>query len=372
MDRLKPVEHKIKALFFALFRFFLRKPSGSFKPLDVSKIKKILFLRPEKIGDMAISFPVFDGLKETFPHLEISILASPKNISLIKNDSRFSKIFLYTKNAIKDVDMIISIRKENYDAVVDMICDDSVTTLFLAHFCAQGKPIIGIGKSKHAIYYDFNYDHRMGNTGHIIDNTLKLLEAFRINPAEISCYAAPQLDDESKESASRFMAGLKEKHSSSKIIGYNLSAGSPTRIWNQEKSIELIDQLLNSDSNLQILLFTIPKERERAEKIKQNFDRRVSLIPNNLNLINVSAIIKELDLLITPDTSLVHIARSFKVSVIGLYSRFMKNFLLWKPFGQEHGAVVSNSNDNIHDITANDVFKEYLKMTQAPQKEEIR
>ena len=42
----------------------------------------------------------------------------------------------------------------------------------------------------------------------------------------------------------------------------------------------------------------------------------------------------------------------------------MKNFLLWRPFGQKVGAVVSDNDHNIHDITVEqvlDTFNELLK-----------
>jgi ADP-heptose:LPS heptosyltransferase len=74
-----------------------------------------------------------------------------------------------------------------------------------------------------------------------------------------------------------------------------------------------------------------------------------------------------LEVLITPDTSLVHIARAFNVQVVGLYTRFMKNFLLWKPFGQENGSVVAGNDHNIHDISVEAVFDEFMKVTDAKQ-----
>ncbi len=361
MDKLKPLEHKIKASFFWLFKIFLKIGIKEFKPLDANKLKKVLFLRPEKIGDMVISFPVFDGLKKYYPNIDISILGSPKNIALIKNDKRFDKIFLYTKSLFKDINTFRKMRSENYDCVVDMICDDSVTALFISQIVSKGKPRIGVGKIKYQKYYDFNYDHRMGNTGHIIENTLKLLEAFNINSSEISGYAIPYVDEQADNEAKQFVSSIKDSNNS-KLIGYNLSAGSPTRIWRIDKSISLVRSIIQSDMNSKVILFTTPNERKRGEKILSELRENVYLVPDNLTLIQATAMIKYLDILISPDTSLVHIARSFKVQVIGLYSRFMKNFLLWKPYGQEGGAIVSGNDDNIHDITANQVFEEYLKL----------
>lgn len=361
-NHLKPIEHKFKSLFFRVFKSFLKKGEKEFQPLNGNKIKKILFLRPEKIGDMVISLPVFDGLKQYYPHIKISILGSPKNYNIIKDDPRFENIFLYKKNLVHDIKELLKMRGDNFDAVVDMICDDSVTALFLSQLCAPGKPRIGVGKVKFREYYDFNYDHRMNNKGHIIENTLKLLEAFNIDSNSVDSYAAPYLKNEDKEKAASFINQLTNNNSNILKIGYNLSAGSPTRIWGEQKAVRLIERILNSYPESLIILFTVPPERQRALELQQRLDGKVKLIPNNLSLTQAAAIIKYLDILITPDTSLVHIARAFKVPVVGLYSRFMKNFLLWRPYGQQVGAVVSQNDDNIFDISVEQVYEAFIQV----------
>lgn len=359
MDELKPIEHKIKAIAFRLARPFLKRQQREFTPLDGNKLSKVLFLRPEKIGDMVISFPVFDGLKERYPHIKISILGSPRNEAIIQHDRRFEKIFLYRKKPIDIIRQILAMRRERFDCVVDMICDDSVTALFLSQLCAPGKPRIGVGKVKFREFYDFNYDHRMGNTGHIIENTLKLLEAFGIDSSKVSGYAPPYVDGQSIARIDEYLAGVRNGGDTSRLVGYNLSAGSATRLWAEEKSIDLVTRLLKSDPSVKVVLFTIPKERTKGERIALQFRQNVYQVPPAMSLLEASALIARLDLFISPDTSLVHIARAYKVPVVGLYSRFMKNFLLWRPFGQEGGAVVSGNDDNIHDITVDQVFDAY-------------
>jgi len=362
--KLKPLEHRVKALFFGLFKLFLKKKQGDFTPLDGDKLKKVLFLRPEKIGDMIISFPVFDGLVQRFPHIKIAILASPKNNAIIKRDPRFNKIFLYRKNLWRDVKEMLAIRREKYDCVVDMICDDSVTALFLSQLAAPGKPRIGVGKVKFREYYDFNYDHRKGDTGHIIENTLKLLEAFGIDSDSISGYAPPFLDRRSLSKADGIIRGLVLDLPETMKVGINISAGSPTRIWAEEKSAELIKRILAWNDNCIIIVIAVPSDRLRAERLCRRFSERVYLVPDGLNLTEASALISKLDVLIGPDTSLVHIARALHVPVVGLYSRFMRNFLLWRPYDQEVGAVVSGNDDNIFDISVNDVFETFVRVTK--------
>lgn len=145
-------------------------------------------------------------------------------------------------------------------------------------------------------------------------------------------------------------------------IGYNLSAGSPTRIWSENRSTDLIEMILNHCSDCHVILLIAPQDRPRGRRIADRFDKRVILIEEGLSLIEASAVVSRLDMLITPDTSLVHIARSFKVDVVGMYSRFMKNYILWKPYGQELGAVVSNNEMDIHDLEASEVFDMFRRI----------
>lgn len=357
MGKLKAVEHGIKAAIFRSLAAFLKRGDRAFQPLDGSQVKKVLFLRPEKIGDMVISLPVFDGLKKQFPHVKQSVLGSPKNVALIAGDPRFDRIFLYRKNVFKDAREIVRMRREHFDCVVDMICDDSVTALLLSQLCASGKPRIGVGKVKYRQYYDFNYDHRMGNTGHIIQNTLALLAAFKIDPNAVDPFARPHIQPDVMAEGKRFVDSIRRGDTGARIIGYNLSAGSPTRIWAEEKSLELVRRLIADNIANRILLLVAPSDRDRAVELKAHIPAGAEIVPDCQNLLQASAIVARLDLLISPDTSMIHIARSFHVPVVGLYSRFMKNFLLWRPYGQDHGAVLSGNDDNIFDITVEQVLE---------------
>jgi len=197
---------------------------------------------------------------------------------------------------------------------------------------------------------------------------LKLLEAFNIKTDNLEKFREPFINQKASDKADSFFEKLNNIYDSPYIVGYNLSAGSPTREWKLENSIKVISEILEKDSQAVILLFTTPAERSKSKKVLSKFEKRVELLPEKLNIIEVSAMIKRLNLIISPDTSLIHIARTFKVNVIGLYSRFMKNFLLWKPFEQQFGAVVAQSDDNIHDIRPEQVVEVYMQFYQEKQK----
>ncbi len=359
MEKLKPLEKGFKSLFFRAFSFFMRKGRPCPEPLDGKRLKKVLFLRPEKIGDMVISLPVFDGLTRQYPHIKISVLGSPRNRSVIEGDPRFDKIFMYRKNVFRDFLELLAMRREKYDCVVDMICDDSVTALVLSQWCAPGKARIGVGKTRHKEFYDYNYHHLKGASGHVIDGTLKLLNAFDIDTSTIEGYASPYINPESERMAEEYFDKNFGGDDGRLRVGFNLSAGGPNRTWAMDKSEQLVKKILGQRADCVVVLFTAPWERDRSDQIKRSLGERVFQIPPDLSLLQVSALVSHLNVLITPDTSMVHIARAFQVPVVGLYSSCDWNFLFWKPYGQDAGAVLSGNEHNIFDITPDMVFETF-------------
>jgi ADP-heptose:LPS heptosyltransferase len=358
---LKALELGFKRFFFALSQVYLKKGRKGFEIIDPAGIKKVLFIRPEKLGDMVISLPVFYNLKKLYPHLKLYTISSPKNIAIIRNDENIAGNFLYTKHFFRDLASIRKIRRLGVDAVVDLVCDDSVTSLFLTQYSSPGAWRIGLGKNRHRDYYDFNYHYRTEDEAHVVDNTLRLLTAFGIDTSQVETHVPPTIDQQRCRAADSFLAPF-EANSPGGMIGLNISAGRPTRVWPDEKNIDLLNRLLKTYASCHFIISSDPSERSRAAALCQRFNSRVNLMPEGLDLLSVSAIIRRMRILITPDTSLVHIARSFTVPVVGLYTRFGKNFKLWRPYNQEGGAVISGNDYNIFDIEVDDVYEAVTKL----------
>jgi len=357
VGKLKPLEHKFKSFFFWLCRGLLKKGRPGFEKLDASTMRRVLFLRPEKIGDMVISFPVFDALRRKYPHVRISLLGSPRNYAIIKDDPRFEKIFLYRKN-LSDLKTMRAMRRERYDCVLDMINDDSATTLFLSQLAAPGSPRLGIGKKRFADYYDYNHVHADGVGRHIIHNTLKLLVPFGIDGDKVNHYAPPYVGPRAMQLVEEFLG----PESSDTLIGLNLSAGKPNRIWSDDRAAEACRSLLVMFDSIRLILITAPSDQKRGERLLGRLEGKAALVPPGMSLTAVSGLISRLALLVSPDTSLIHIARSFRVPVVGLYSRAPKNFRRWRPFDQPDGAVVSTHEDDIFDISATQVTDRVVKI----------
>jgi len=359
MSRFKPVELWFKRTFFGLTNPLFRRRRRSLTAFDPLAVRRVLFIRPERIGDMVVSLPAFQGLRNRFPHVHLALLASPRSMSLVEHDPRLDAVYVYRKN-LSDIGTLRRIRAQKYNVVIDMIHGDSVTALVYSQLAAPGAFRFGVGKAEHADFYDFNGMPEDVNTEHIVDVTLRLLAPFGIAPDEVNGFVAPYLRNGATERARQFVSSFR-KDEARPLLGVNLSAGRPNRVWPTEKFSTLVRRLLDSDLKPYIIVTMDPNERGRGEEVVQGLAASVALVPPGLDLIDVSAIVSKLDLLITPDTSLVHIARSFGVSVVGLYNGAMRNLYLWQPYRQPEGVVVSPHPDLITDITVDQVFDRVRK-----------
>ncbi|RKX17316.1 MAG: hypothetical protein DRP51_11040, partial [Candidatus Zixiibacteriota bacterium] len=231
------------------------------------------------------------------------------------------------------------------------------------------KPRIAVGKDRFRKYYDFNFDLRNNNTGHVITNSLKLLEAFGLSYEKSDCFAPPFISGEANQKAVEILNELKIGKEKPLVVGYNISAGSPERMLSNDVAAELLEKVLSYEDNTRIILFAIGADREKAETLLKHFPDRVNIIPDGLDLIEASAVIKNLDVFITPDTSLVHIARSFNIPVVALYRRYLNNYKIWYPFDQLCGTVLSKNDNDISDLTAEMIYGEFVKLLDYFKKE---
>ncbi len=101
--------------------------------IDIKQIKEILVISLTNIGDVILTFPVIDILKNDFPDANISIVVGPKAIPLVKDNPLYKKIYCYNKqNSLWErFEWIGTLRKGNFDLIVDL--RNTAIPLMLSH-----------------------------------------------------------------------------------------------------------------------------------------------------------------------------------------------------------------------------------------------
>ncbi len=347
--------------------FFTTEPKSArnIKSDAASSAKRVLFLRFDKLGDMVVSLPVFETLSREAPNIQVEVLASPANQVIIAHDSRVSSHWIYSKRPWRDLSVLWALRKRQYDAVVDMICLDSVTALFISQFVGRKVMRVGIGKSRFAKYYTHNIPLNTTNYEHIVDSTLGVVGCLGIAEERFISHTPLATTKDAQVAADNFIMTLRgvDGATNKPLIGVNISAGQPNRMWGKDNFGELLERLMDSAPQPIVCLICAPPDRDLAESIRREIACEVGIVPAGLDILQVSALIERLDLLISPDTSLIHIARQYDVPVVGLYPTHGRSAAQWRPHRQLDGMVQGGSDCDIHDITPEQVMAEYRKVS---------
>ena len=139
-----------------------------------------------------------------------------------------------------------------------------------------------------------------------------------------------------------------------------MSAGSQNRRLPVNKWIKIFSHILE-DNNIHLALFASKKESRDAKKIKRMFKEKIYYPLESPNLYYASGIINDSEMLISLDTSLIHLASALGKPVLGLYNNDMLNHKRYSPYNTISESVISDT-EFIRDIEPSSIIDSYSKL----------
>jgi len=342
---------QIKAYFI---RFLTRKKTTIF---EIKNTRNILFFRYDRIGDMVITTPVFRELKLAYPEINISVLASELNRGVLVNNPYVDKIYTnYKNNLLGDFPTLLKLRKMKFDACVEF--DHSVIPHAIIRLrIINPKKVISVFKEgryglqgKDLEIYDY-YTEKPKNS-HFRDIWLNTLNPFGIQPEskkyDLFC------TDQQKEKAINFLLQFRNKI----IIGINLEGAIKGKRITSEKLKAICRGLYQANKDVLIILLSSPKNYEDIIRLSKNMELPY-VFPSykTESIIDVAALIQNLQLIITPDTSIVHIASAFNVPIVSIHENNMESYQLFAPKSQYSKTIFAQSAKGIDEYSINELTR---------------
>lgn len=317
---------------------------------------KFLIIQLGRIGDMILATPMFHAMKSKYPDSEIHVLAGRSNNQIIKDMPDVSKIFILDKSPLKLMELIFKLNREKYDYLIDPKDHLSTESHFLARLIGV-KNKIGLNKGSSKIYNIPIQEQDLNKGLHYTLRCIKALNNLDIQlpTSPVRPVLFPNKDSESY--TDKFFSN------NEKIILINISASNQNKMWDNDKWIELIDVIKDYeiDDNLSFVLIYSPENKSEAEYILSNQKKLKEFKSRSIN--DAISMIKRSKLLITPDTSLVHIASAFNIPIIGLYSGLDNFYEKFHPTTDVFEVIRSEKGiDGIKEITVPQIYDVYTKM----------
>ena len=332
--------------------------------LKNNSIKSILFLRYDgKIGDMIVNSLMFREIKKVYPDIRIGVIARGAAIDIIKDNPNVDRIYEYYKDRKKIKDLALKIKEEKYDLLIDFSEMLRVNQMMLINLCGA-RINIGLDRKDWELFdlsiesgKDFKW------TEHITKRYLAYLIKLGLKKENINISYDIYLKDEKKYEV--FFNEIKE----SKKIILNPYGASKHKSFNVETLENIITYL--KDKDIAIILTYFGDKYKELEFLEKKY--KYVYIPKKIeSILDTAILIKKSDYVISPDTSIVHIASAFNKKMITVYppkgGKYGVDHLVWAP-KSEYSRVIfcKDKTGNYDEIDINtfnfdEMKEEILKM----------
>ena len=304
--------------------------------IENNNIRKVLFLRYDgKIGDMVISTLLFREIKKRYSYIEIGVVTKEGAKAIIETNPNVDRIYEYKKDRKNIKELASKISEEKYDLLIDFSEMLRVNQMMLINLC-KARFNMGLNKENWNLF-DISYSKPEGYI-HITEIYIGILEKMGIIKININYELFFTKKQENK------VNDLLKSVNHKKIIVFNPFAASKHRDINLENTLKIGKIVLENKNNILIFIGEGKRKKELENIIKKL--GKNAIFPELENIMETSYLISKADLVITPDTSIVHIAAAFKRKLIAIYRVDNKeeneiNRYLWSPNYKEAVQIFS-------------------------------
>lgn len=296
------------------------------RDFQLAAIQRVLLLRDDgKIGDTVVATCLLRTLRNN--GYQVDVLARASNSAVIDCNPHVRQIFLR-----EDINIIEKLKQQNYDLVIDMGDNMSPGYLrFLKSFVTNS--LLGFNKSRYRlfnysiVYHDYH--------SHISKRYLRVMQILKLKDISLDYQLFYPLTEQ--KNIQRFLSMLPV----GKQLVINPFSSSAHRTMIQSQLTELIHLLQHNIKNINIILL------DAENRLAQYTLPGVYKSPFT-SLHSAIALIEHADMVISPDTSIVHIAAAYKKPLVALYTNdwhgCFNNNSVWAPNYPEaiqHKAPVS-------------------------------
>ncbi|MFH0805944.1 MAG: lipopolysaccharide heptosyltransferase II [Patescibacteria group bacterium] len=313
--------------------YYLYKLFSLFKKKDIplDKIKKILIVELTQIGDVIATTPVLRALKKNFKNSYISVMIFPEMKDIFVNNPNVDDFILYKEQ--KFFDLVKEVKNKDFDLAV-ILRPGSVKISLLLYLSKIDyrigcrRPVILEGKG----YFLTKKVKPSSGRKHIIDENLEVLKLINIKTDDKSLELYTDKDSE------KYITNLltKSKLNNKKIIAIHPGCNLENHRWLNQKFSVLADTLIKK-YNVSIILTGSEKDKLLADDIQNNMNNGCLNLAGKTNLKQFIALIKRMDMLISVDTSAIHIASAFNTPVIALFGAGDPK--IWGPYSKKSSVI---------------------------------
>lgn len=334
----------IQRILFHLISFRI-KPLTEQK-IDLSKISNILLIRNDGLGDYIQSTPFISTIKKINPKINIDVLASKRNYQLIQEDNNIRNVYVIDDkpNFFQIYKISRQIKKHNdYDVI-----------FALKHTKTTLNALISILTSRKAIKVNFFHSNYFRNKTYklVFSNMIKFTNdtfhwsSFMKNMLQgiipdniINSFVPTYVLSEDftfKNQKKNELVDLLQTEQLNILV--NISANESNRQLDIIKVSSLINHFIDN-YKMRITVTASPKDYSKLDYLKKIQNKNSNIEILKTSLIDLIHKLNQFDIVISPDTGIIHFADALRIPIIGVYENYDK-ISKWHPLKSQFVAII--------------------------------
>ncbi|MGO9482752.1 MAG: glycosyltransferase family 9 protein [Candidatus Kryptoniota bacterium] len=312
--------------------------------------KRIIVVRQHnQFGDVLCTIPLLRALHKKFDPEELAVVVSPQNIDAIRGCKYVTNIINYDKLSFyRRPSQFIAFCKQlrrSYDILlvpsnVSMSLTNDVMAFFIKAKTKIGPKSLEGRSNKTSSVYDLALDLKWDKA--IMHQTLrnmKVASPLEIIPESKDGELESEVDENALDAVNSFLRAFGDD--SPRKIALHAGAGKVCNRWGAVNFVKL-SELLHDSLNAELYFTEGSFDHEIMEQITSTI--KVPFVRvRNKTIPFVAALLKRMDIVITNDTGIMHLAAAVGTRTLSLFGP--TDPLQWAPLGKQHRFILGSGGD---------------------------
>lgn len=316
---------------------------------------KIALFRALQLGDLLVAVPGFRALRQRFPHAEITLIGLPWAATFVQRYRHYIDRFVEfpgypgIKEAPGDAErtqaFIAEQRRYGYDLAIQMHGNGQASNHFVLELGAKSSAGYYEGEPPAGLTFAAPYPHDQPEIFRNLGLAALLLQNSRSRiypPGDVS-HLDPRLEfplfDEDYREVSMLLSGLRN-NGDRPLVALHAGSRSPARRWPAAYFAALADDLAQH-VGAQIILTGGAGEENIVRQVQEHMATRAIDLAGKTSLGGLAALISQLDLFVSNDTGVAHLAVAVDCPSITLFGP--AEYRRWAHLDQERHPTLRNA-----------------------------
>ena len=330
----RKIERTAKKFLWSAIGLVSGRKSPLSLPMDFTSARSVLVIRPDRLGDVVLSTPIYESIKKTFPHLQVSALVDRSNVSILADNPY--------------IDEIISFDSENPGTVLGKLRRNRFDVVFVLNkkFSATASLIALASKTKYRVGYahdktDWLYDVRLSADTPPRHESLNNLELLR-HVGITQIVEPPRLYfNENETQKIETVLGESRQHPDRPLVLIKPGTRVAEWGWKLDNFRKVAEQLSNSQK-AEVLFICGPGEEAIIDSLSGGTQIKIGRLPI-LSIKELALTIKKSDLLFCNHTGIMHLASAVETPVVAIFKH--GETARWGPVHTRHALLEERDPD---------------------------